>query len=66
MNAKTYAKITNVNVDYHTETDSTTGKNVNVKTYYFTYKYVVNGVTYKGSRKFWILKNKGAESKNIL
>lgn len=48
MNATTYAKITKVNVHYHTERDFETNRDITTKSYSFTYEYSVDGVYYTG------------------
>ena len=48
MDATIYAKITKVNVHYHTERDLETNRNITTKSYSFTYEYSVNGVYYTG------------------
>lgn len=48
MNETTYAKITKVNVHYHTERDFETNRDIETKSYSFTYEYSVDGVYYTG------------------
>ena len=48
MNSIAIAKIIDVTIDYDTEYDHETGRDITTKTYYFTYEYNVNGMNYKG------------------
>lgn len=48
MNKKLYAKITDVTVNYDTERDFETGRDVTTKSYSFTYEYMVDEVCYRG------------------
>lgn len=48
MDSTTYAKITKVNVHYHTERDLETNRDITTKSYSFTYEYSVDGVYYTG------------------
>ena len=48
MDTTTYAKITKVNVHYHTERDLEMNRDITTKSYSFTYEYCVNGVYYTG------------------
>ena len=48
MDATTYARITKINVHYHTERDLETNRDITTKSYSFTYEYSVNGVYYTG------------------
>lgn len=48
MDSTTYAKITKVNVHYHTKRDLETNRDITTKSYSFTYEYSVDGVYYTG------------------
>ena len=48
MNVATYARITEVKVEYRTERDFKTNSNITTKSYSFEYEYNVNDVYYTG------------------
>ena len=63
MNAKTYAKIVEVNVKHDTEYDRSTKETVKTTTYYFNYEYMVNGIKYSGFGSSSLFKIKGQRVK---
>lgn len=63
MNRTTYAKITDVDVNYNTERDFETNRNIRTKSYSFTYEYIVNKTSYTGYGHSKYKKRKGQSIK---
>lgn len=63
MDAKTYAKIIEVDVQHDTEWDSESNRYVTTTTYFFNYEYHVGGMNYTGRGSSQWRKKEGQEVK---